>query len=91
MTAENFETSKDKVVNMPASPLRPPYGSLIFGVVSLVLALAGTFTGETWANFGTVVSHVEKPKEFWCLVAMYCLGGVSLIAYFLYKVYGLSN
>ena len=76
---------------MHASTLRPPYGSLIFGVISFVLAVAGTVNGETWANFGTAVSRVEKPKEFWCLVAMYYLGGVCLIGYFLYKVYGLSN
>jgi hypothetical protein len=76
-------------MNMPASSLRPPYGWLMFGLISLVLAVAGTCTGETWANFGTVVSRVEQPKEFWCLVAMYYVGGVCLIGYFLYKVYGL--
>lgn len=78
-------------VNMLGSFLPPPYGLLIFGVISSVLAVAGTCTGETWANFGRVVRRVEKPKQFWCLVAMYYVGGVCFIGYFVYKVCMLSN
>lgn len=76
---------------MPHSDLRPPYGLLIFGLFSLVMAVAGTCTGEAWAKFGVVVYRDERPKQFWLLVASYYLGGLGFIGYFLYKVYGLSN
>jgi hypothetical protein len=36
-----------------------------------------------------VVYRDKEPKEFWSLIAMYYLGGVCLIAYFFYKIYGL--
>jgi hypothetical protein len=73
------------------SNLRPPYGLLIFGVFSFFLAVSGTCTGEAWARFGRVVYRAKEPKKFWRLVSVYYLGGVCLIGYFLYKVYGLSN
>ena len=76
---------------MPHSDLRPPYGLLIFGVFLLFLAVNGTCTGEAWGRIGQVVYRDEKPKEFWWLVASQYLGGLGLIGYFLYKVYGLSN
>ena len=74
---------------MLPSDIRPPYVLLIFGAFSLFLAVAGTCTGEAWARFGQVVYRAKEPKQFWRLVAMYYLGGVCFIGYFLYKVYGL--
>jgi hypothetical protein len=68
------------------SDLRPMYGWLLFGVFSLFLAVVGTCTGEAWARFGRVVYRAKEPKQFWRLVAMYYLGGVCFIGYFLYKV-----
>ena len=62
----------------------PMYGLLLFGVFSLFLAVAGTCTGEAWARFGRVVYRAKEPKQFWRLVAMYYLGGVCFIGYFLY-------
>jgi hypothetical protein len=76
---------------MPRSNLRPPYGLLIFGVFSLVLAVNGTCTGEAWGYYGQVVYRDRTPKQFWWLVAGQYLGGLGLIGYFLYKVYWLSN
>ena len=67
--------------------MSPPYALFIFGVFSLLLAVVGTCTGEAWARFGRVVYRDKEPKEFWSLIAIYYLGGVCLIAYFLYKVY----
>jgi hypothetical protein len=72
---------------MPYSHAEPPYGLLAFGVFSLLMALAGTCTGEAWARFGQRVYRAKEPKEFWWLIAMEYLAGVGLIGYFLYKVY----
>jgi hypothetical protein len=76
---------------MPNSDVSPPYGWLIFGAFLFLLGVVGTCTGEAWARYGVVVYRDEKPKQFWWLVASYYLGGLGLIGYFLYKVYGLSN
>jgi hypothetical protein len=62
------------------------YVFLIFGVFSLFLAVAGTCTGEAWARYGRVVYRAKEPKQFWRLVAVYYLGGVCLIGYFLSKL-----
>jgi hypothetical protein len=74
---------------MPNSDLSPPYGLLIFGLMSLLLALVGTCTGEAWARFGRVVYRAKEPKQFWRLIAAYYLGGVCFVGYFLYTVYRL--
>jgi len=76
---------------MPHSDLRPPYGFLIFGLFFLVLAVAGTRTGEAWARFGRVFYRDEEPKQFWWLIASHYLVGLGFIGYFLYKVYGHSH
>ena len=76
---------------MPESYSRSSYGLLVFGVFSLFLAVVGTCTGEAWARFGQVVSRAKEPKQFWQLIAIYYLGGVCFIGYFLYRVYGLAN
>ena len=62
----------------------PSIGLLFLGVFILLLAVAGTCTGEAWARFGQVVYRVKTPKQFWLLVAGYYLGGVGLIGYYLY-------
>jgi hypothetical protein len=60
---------------------------LLFGIFSLLLAVVGTCTGEALAEFGRVVHRKKEPKQFWQLIAIYYLGGVCLIGYFLYKVH----
>jgi hypothetical protein len=55
---------KEEALFTPDSPVRPPYGLLIFGVFSLFLAVVGTFTGEAWARFGRVVYRAKDPKQF---------------------------
>jgi len=76
---------------MPNSDQSPPYGLLIFGVVSLLLAVVGTCTGEAWARFGLVVYRAKERKQFWWLIAAYYLGGVCFVGYFLYQVLASSN
>ena len=71
---------------MPDLYSRPPYVLLVFGVFSLFMAVAGTCTGEAWARYGRVYRDKE-PKQFWRLIAIYYLGAVCLIGYFLFKVY----
>jgi hypothetical protein len=78
-------------VFMPASDSGPPFGLLIFGVFTLLLAVFGTCTGKTLTRPGRVVCRADDPKEFWQLVALYYLSGLCLVGYFLYKFYGLSN
>jgi len=87
--AKKEPAGKNRTLFMPHSDLRPPYGLLILGVFLLVLAVNGTCTAEAWAHFGLVVYRDEEPKQFWWLVASQYLGGLGLIGYFLYKVYGL--
>ena len=72
---------------MPHSDLSPPYGLLIFGLFSLVLAVVATCIGEALGRFGLVYRD-ERPKQFWLLVETQYLGGLILIGFFLYKVYG---
>jgi hypothetical protein len=76
---------------MPDSDSTPSYELLAFGVFMLLLAVAGTCTGEAWARYGRVVYRAKEPKQFWSLVAAYYLGGLCFVGYFLYKVYGFSN
>ena len=73
---------------MPGSYVEPPYGLLWFGIFLLLLAVAGTCTGEALTPYGgRVVHRAKEPKEFWWSIAMCYLGGVCLVGYFLYKVY----
>lgn len=74
-----------------ASTIKPYYGLLIFGIVSLVLAVNATYTGEAWARFGRVVRLDQRPDQFWGLVALQYLCGVGFIGYAVFKVYVMSH
>jgi len=73
---------------MPNSHLSPPYGLLIFGVISLCVGVVSTCTGVTWARYGRVIYRAKDPLRFWGDVAACYLIGVCLIGYFLYEAYG---
>lgn len=72
----------------PDSDLRPAYGLLIFGFVSLLIGVIATFTGEAWGRFGRVTYRTKQPTEFWWEVVLSYLIGIGFIGYFFYKVYG---
>jgi hypothetical protein len=77
---------------MPDSFLRTPYGLLMAGVFSLLLAVASMLTGQSFAGRGGhTTNRSEDPKGFWWNVGSWFLIGVCLIGYYLYKVDGLPN
>ena len=70
-----------------ADPVDRHLSWLIFGVLSLVLAVVGTRTGEAWAAKLVRKSYRNRaPKQLWLLVAVQYLGGVFFVGYFLYKL-----
>jgi hypothetical protein len=73
------------------SLLRPPYFFLILGVISISAAAVFTGTGKVWVRFNGWVYRAKEPRAFWGNVAAYSLVGVCFIAYFLFKIKGLSN
>ena len=68
--------------------LRPPHIFAILGVLSISAATVFTCTGKVWVRFNGWVYRVNKPGSFRWEVALYYLGGVWFIGYFLYKLYG---
>ena len=73
------------------SLLEPPYIFLILGVISTSAAVVFTGMGKVWVRLNGWVYRAKEPKWFWWQVALYYLGGVWFIGYFLYKIYGFSN
>lgn len=63
-----------------------PYGLLVFGVLSFVFGVVGTFTGKAWARAGRVIYRAKEPKRFWSLIGIQYACGIFIIGYFLYKV-----
>jgi hypothetical protein len=66
----------------------PPYGLLLFGIFSLFLAVGGILTGEAPARGVGMIDRNKQPKRFWQVIALYLVGGVLLISWFLWSVYG---
>jgi hypothetical protein len=71
--------------------VRPPYIFLILSAFFLCLGAVSTYTGKTWARYGRVVYSAEEPRQFWEVVAVYYLGSVWFIVYFLYKAHYFSS
>jgi hypothetical protein len=65
---------------------RLPEGFLIAGILFLFPAVAGTFTGKAFAPHRGWDYRAERPNEFWLDVALFYLGGIGFILYFLYLV-----
>jgi hypothetical protein len=59
------------------------YIYLILGVIFFSGAVVSTFTGKTWVRFSGLVYRAKEPGVFWCVVAIYYLGGVFCIGNFL--------
>jgi hypothetical protein len=68
-----------------------PYVELLGGLGLLVLAVGGTFTGETLARFHGWVYRTDDPKGFRWLLVIYYLGGFVLIGRFLCDLHGLHH
>ena len=62
-----------------------PYAVFWFGVLMLVIGLIGTCTGQIWGRNGQSASRRTDPKAFWVGLSSYCLAGLGLIGYYLYK------
>jgi hypothetical protein len=68
-----------------------PYTLLLFGICSILFAIAGLLCGESMGRIGRMIYRTEEPSQFWQTTAMYFFIGICFIGYFLYKVYGLPN
>ena len=71
--------------------LRGVYIALFFGILMLVMALGGTFTGKFPRRRGGVCDRTKDPKEYWSALAIYYLAGIGFIAYYLYKIRAFSK
>ena len=65
----------------PASWNKPwPLGVLLFGLVMLLLAVIGTFTGTAYGK-GSRAYRATEPITYWTLLAVQYFGGAFLIWY----------
>ena len=60
-----------------------PLGVVLFGLLMLLLAVAGTFSGKTYGK-GRSAIRAEDPFEYWSTLVVQYVGGVLLIWYGLY-------
>jgi len=71
--------------------LQQPYIFLILGVIFLSVAEVEIYQGKAWVRFNGWVYRSKEPKWFWRQIVVLCLGGVGLIARFIYEVSGPAN
>jgi hypothetical protein len=64
---------------------------LFFGILMLAIAVVGTCIGKLPGRFGYVGSRAKDPKQYWSGLAIYYLGGIGFIGFYLYKVGTFSN
>ena len=64
-----------------------PYYFLVLGTIFLVAAVISTCAGKTFGRAGGSASRAREPRQFWWSVALYYIGGVCFIGYFLYQVH----
>jgi len=69
------------------SQISSPYYFLIVGLISFSAAVVSTCAGKTYGRYGRgLASRAKEPTDFWWTVAIYYIGGVCFIGYFLYRV-----
>jgi hypothetical protein len=56
-----------------------PFGVFLFGLLFLLLAVIGTFTGKTYGKGS--VDRTKDPTSYWLTLAVQYLGGAFLIWY----------
>jgi hypothetical protein len=66
--------------------LRRAYIALFCGTLMFVMALGGTFTGKLPGRWGEAAYRAKNPGQYWSGLAIYYLGGIGFIGYYLYKV-----
>jgi sterol desaturase/sphingolipid hydroxylase (fatty acid hydroxylase superfamily) len=62
-----------------------PLGVLLFGLVMLVLAVIGTFTGKTYGKGGSA-DLAKDPSGYWLMLVVQYLCAVFLILYWFYRL-----
>jgi len=60
-----------------------PLGVVLFGLLMLLLAVIGTFTGKTYGRGGNA-DRAEEPVTYWLTLVIQYLGAAFLIWYGLY-------
>jgi len=60
-----------------------PLGGLLFGLLSLALAIIGTFSGRAYGR-GSRVNRAEDPSKYWRTLIVEYMGAAFLIWYWLY-------
>jgi hypothetical protein len=60
-----------------------PLGVVLFGLLMLILAVIGTFTGKTYGKGGSAI-RAKDPFSYWSTLILQYLGGALLIWYGLY-------
>lgn len=62
-----------------------PLGGLLFGLLSLALAVIGTFTGRAYGRGGSV-DRAEDASKYWQTIIVEYIGAVFLICYWLFAL-----
>jgi hypothetical protein len=57
-----------------------PFGLVLFGLLMLLLAVIGTFTGKTYGRGGSA-DRSKAPVDYWMTLVVQYLGAVFLIWY----------
>lgn len=60
-----------------------PLGVLLFGLLMVLLAVIGTFTGKTYGR-GGISDRAKDPAEYWMTLVVQYLAGAFLIWYWAY-------
>ena len=55
-----------------------PTGVLLFGVLMLLLAVIGTFTGKAYGK-GCSVERAKEPVSYWTLLAIEYFSGILFV------------
>lgn len=77
-----METWQAESVFMPDSGIKQ---YMAIGISLIFLGLAATLSGEALGRFGRTIRRSEQPTAFWGIVAVYYLGGICGVLYFLYE------
>ena len=67
---------------IPDSWTKPwPFGAFLFGLLMLLLAVIGTFTGKAYGKGGSA-ERTKEPVTYWLILFIEYLGGAFLMLNF---------